>query len=331
MEKLTLSFACADYDRIRALSIGTVKPTGINLIHLGLPVEEIFWRLTKNQEFDVSEMSFSSYLIAKERGLIDYTAIPVFPSRFFRHSCIFVNKHSGIKKPSDLIGKKVGVPEYQMTAALWIRGFLEHDYGVKARDISWFSGGMEQTGRHEKIKLDLPSDITVQPIQEHQTLNNMLEDGEIDAFITARAPSAFLNGSSNIERLFPHYVEVEKEYYLRTGYFPIMHLIVIRNAILEKHPWVANNLITAFEQSKQLVYDEYNQTAALSTSLPWQVNEVERTKSIMGEDFWPYGIEKNISTISAALQYSREQGLTKTEMSIEDLFVTSTLFSKFKI
>jgi len=246
MEKLTLSLACSNYDRIKALSDGTIKPVGINLIHLPLPVEEIFWRLVKYQEFDVSEMSLSSYLIAKERGLLDYTAIPVFPSRIFRHSCLFINNNSGIQSPADLKGKKMGVPEYQMTAALWIRGFLQHDYGVRAQDMYWYTGGLEQPGRHEKIALDLPSNINIQPIPADGTLNKMLAEGQIDALMTARAPSAFMKGTINIQRLFPNYVEIEKDYFLRTSYFPIMHLIVMKNDILTRHPWVACNLMTTF-------------------------------------------------------------------------------------
>lgn len=330
MSELTLSLACWDYDRLRAISDGRIKPVGINLIYLSLPVEEIFWRLTKYQEFDVSEMSLSSYLIAKDRGMLDYTAIPVFPSRFFRHSCIFVNNHSKIEHPTDLKGKKMGVPEYQMTAALWIRGFLEHDYGIKAKDMSWYVGGLEEPGREEKIRLDLPNEISIQSIPVGKTLNNMLEYGEIDALMTARTPSAFFKGSPDISRLFPNYFDTEKEYYKRTGFFPIMHVIVIKNEILKQHPWVSNNLMKVFEQSKQAVYDSYNETGALKTTFPWQVHAFDEVKMLMGDDFWPYGMDKNQSTIEAAIQYSFEQGLTKRKRTIEELFVTST-FHQFKI
>lgn len=330
MSDLTLSLASWDYDRMKAIAEGTIKPVGINLIYLSLPVEEIFWRLTKYQEFDVSEMSLSSYLIAKDRDLLDYTAIPVFPSRFFRHSCVFVNTNANIERPEDLKGKRVGVPEYQMTASLWIRGFLEHDYGVKAKDMSWYSGGLEETGREEKIKLNLPDDISIQAIKPDQTLNSMLESGEIDALMSARTPSGFVKGSPNIKRLFPNYVETEKDYYRRTGFFPIMHVIVVRNEILRKYPWVATNLMTAFEQSKQAVYDSYNETAALKTTFPWQVHVFEEAKELMGEDYWPYGISKNKATIEAAIRYSYEQGLTSRKRSIGELFVAST-FGQFKI
>lgn len=315
---------------MKAIADGTVKPAGINLIYLSLPVEEIFWRLTKFQEFDVSEMSFSSYLIAKDRNLLDYTAIPVFPSRFFRHSCVFVNRHANIERPEDLRGKRMGVPEYQMTASLWIRGFLEHDYGVKARDLKWFTGGLEEKGREEKIKLNLPDDISIEAIGPDQTLNEMLESGEIDALMSARTPSSFGKGSPHITRLFPNYVEVEKDYYRRSGFFPIMHVIVVRNDVLEKHPWVASNLVAAFEKAKQAVYDSYNETAALKTTFPWQVHAHEEAKSLMSEDYWPYGIDKNRDTLEAAIQYSHEQGLTSRKRCLEELFAAST-FGHFKI
>jgi len=275
MSELILSFASGNYDRLRGISDGSVKPTGIQLIHLTFSVEEIFWRLLNHQEFDVSEMSFSSYMIAKERGLLDYTAIPVFPSRTFRHSCIFINENSGIAQPSDLIGKKVGVPEYQMTAALWMRGLLEHDYGVKAENLSWYVGGLEQRGRKEKIQLHLPENISIQSIPPDKTLSQLLEEGQLDAVMSARAPSTFHKPNSPIKRLFPSYAEVEKEYFQRTGIFPIMHVVVIRNEILDKHPWVAQNLMTAFELSKQRIYHELADTGSLFTTLPWQIQAVE--------------------------------------------------------
>lgn len=330
MSRLTLSLACGNYDRMRALADGTVKPEGIDLIYLDLPVEEIFWRLVHHQEFDVSEMSLSSYMIAKARDLIDYTAIPVFPSRFFRHSCVFINKHSGITEPSDLKGKKIGVPEYQMTAALWIRGFLMHDYQVMPHEVEWYVGGLEESGRVEKIDLDLDPNISIQPIPEDNTLNEMIDSGEIDALITARAPSSFLAGSPNVVRLFPNYDEVEKEYYRRTKIFPIMHLVVVRNEILKQHPWVAGNLLKAFELSKKMIFSEYNQTAALKTTIPFQVKTIEETIELMGEDYWPYGIEPNRKTLETAIDYSYEQGMIKRKLTIEELFVSST-FDQYKI
>ncbi|MCY9666810.1 ABC transporter substrate-binding protein [Paenibacillus alginolyticus] len=325
MNKLSLSFACWDYDRVQALIDGSVRPNGIDLTFLKMPVEETFFRMMRHQEFDVSELSASSYLLAKDRGYPNFTAIPVFPSRFFRHSGIYVNAHSGIQKPADLRGKRVGVPEYQLTACVWIRGFLQNEYGVPASDIHWFSGGQETPGRIEKVKLDLPPDIRITPIAPHQTLNQMLEEGELDAFIAPRAPSCFLNGSPNVKRLFEDYASVEKDYFRKTGIFPIMHVVAIRDEVLEKHPWIAANLYQAFVEAKNKVYEGFNQTAALKATLPWLVPEIENTKKLMGDDFWPYGLEKNRTTLEALVQYSYEQGLIKNKLNVEDLFVKSSL------
>lgn len=325
MSKLQLSFGCWDYDRIRALTDGTVQPQGIELNWLNMPVEETFWRMMRHQEFDVSELSLSSFLIACDRGFPKFTAIPVFMSRSFRHSGIYINTQSGIEKPEDLKGKRVGIPEYQLSACVWIRGILQHEYGVAPSDMNWFTGGQEKPGRIEKIKLDLPEDVKIQPIGPEQTLNQMLESGELDALIAPRAPSSFLKGSPNVRRLFTNFEEEEKEYYKRTGIFPIMHVVAIKNDILEKHPWVALNLQKAFVEAKNKVYEGFNQTAALKVTLPWLTSEIERTKELMGDDFWPYGLEKNIKTIEAVLTYSYEQGLIKNKLKIEDLFAKSAL------
>lgn len=325
MSKLKLSFACWDYDRVQALRDGSIQPNGIELNFLNMPVEETFWRMMRHQEFDVSELSASSYLIAKDRGFPKFTAIPVFPSRFFRHSGIYVNVNSGIKEPKDLIGKRIGIPEYQLTACVWIRGFLQHEYDVHPSSVNWLTGGQETPGRIEKIALNLPAEIKIQPIGPEQTLNQMLENGEIDAFIAPRAPSCFLNGSTKVRRLFPDYVSVEKEYFAKTGIFPIMHMIAIRDEILQEHPWVAANLYQAFVAAKNKVYEGFRQTAALKVTLPWINNEFENTKKLMGDDFWPYGLEKNRATLEALVGYSYEQGLIKNKLKAEDLFAKSTL------
>ncbi|RSK53753.1 ABC transporter substrate-binding protein [Bacillus canaveralius] len=325
MSKLSLSFACWDYDRIQALTSGLVQVKGVNLNWLNLPVEETFWRMVRHQEFDVSELSLSSYLIAKDRGYPKFTALPVFMSRFFRHSGIYINVNSGIQSPADLKGKRVGIPEYQLTACLWIRGILHHDFGVHPTDMNWYTGGQETAGRIEKIKLELPPEINIIPINEDQTLNALLESGEIDALIAPRAPSCFLNGSPNVDRLFPDYVSIEKAYYKRTGIFPIMHVVVIKDEILEDHPWVAANLYQAFVEAKQKVYDGFKQTAALKVTMPWFTSEWEKTRELMGEDFWPYGFEKNRTTLEAAVTYSYEQGMIKNKPKIEELFAKSTL------
>src|SRR5258706_3175431 len=275
MSKLRLSFACWDYDRTRALADGTVRPDGIDLTYLSLPVEETFFRMMRSREFDASEMSLSSYTASLNADNPPFIAIPVFPSRFFRHSCIFVSAKSGIRRPEDLKGKRVGVPEYQMTAAVWMRGILSDEYGVKAGDVEHFSGGQEEPGRVDKLKVNVPSRIKISPIGPKQTLSRMLADGEIDAFITARNPSTFSSQPQNVKRLFPDYVEKEKEYFRRTKIFPIMHTVVIRRDVYAKNPWVAQSLYKAFASAKAKAYETYNQTAALPAMLPWLVAHVE--------------------------------------------------------
>lgn len=327
MAKLPLSFACWNYDRVAALVDGTVPVRGVELNPLIMEVEETFWRMMRHQEFDVAELSLSSYLIARDRGKPRFTAIPVFLSRSFRHSGIFVNTHAGIERPEDLRGKRIGIPEYQLTACLWIRGILQHEYGIHPTDVNWFVGGEETPGRVEKVALDLPDDVKISPIDENATLNQMLETGELEAFIGPRSPSSFQNGSPHVQRLFPNYMEEEQRYFERTGIFPIMHVVAVKDEILERHPWVAMNLFQALLAAKEAVYAGFRQTAALKVTLPWLTAEVERTERIMGKDFWPYGIQPNRKTLQAAVDYSYEQGLIKRRLEIEELFATSTLES----
>src|SRR5919106_3797177 len=239
---MRLTLACWDYDRTRALMDGTVVPDGIELVYLNQPVEETFFRMPRYREFDCSEMSLSSYTASLHSDNPPFIAIPVFPSRFFRHSCIFISAKSGIRKPEDLKGKRIGVPEYQMTAPVWIRGIVSDEHGVKVTDVQHLSGGEEEPGRDEKLKLNLPSSIKLRPIGAQQTLSRMLADGELDALVTARAPSTFQREPDKVKRLFPDYVEREKDYYRRTKIFPIMHTVVIRRDVYEKHPWVAQAL-----------------------------------------------------------------------------------------
>jgi 4,5-dihydroxyphthalate decarboxylase len=329
MAKIQLTLACGDYDRTNALALGDVEPEGIELNYLRLPVEETFWRMLRHQEFDAAEMSLSSYLIHRSRN-DDFTAIPVFPSRCFRHSCIFIHAGSGIKQPQDLIGKRVGVPEYQMTAPLWQRALLQHDYGVHPSTIQWYQGGLEQPGREEKERLNLPANIVIQPIRADQTLSHMLEVGEIDALLSARAPSSFASGTGSVQRLFPEFKQTEQEYFHQTGIFPIMHVIVLRKGIVEKYPWAGGSLYKAFCQAKDRLFEQMAQTAALHLSLPWLIAEVEETRRLMGADFWPYGVEANRKTLEAATLYSYEQGLTPRKLAIEELFLPST-FDVFRI
>jgi len=330
MSKLRLSLACWNYDRTRALLEGRIPVEGIELTYLNLPVEETFFRMLRHREFDVAEMSLSSYVMSRFADPPPFIAIPVFPSRFFRHSCIYVNRNSGIREPKDLIGKRVGTPEFQMTAGVWIRGILSDEYQVPVTSVTFFNGGEEQPGRPEKLKLDLPPSIRLEPIPEDKTLSAMLASREIDALYTARMPSTFMQGSGSVKRLFENYPEVEKEYFQRTRIFPIMHTVVIRSDVYEKFPWVAQSLYKAFVLAQREVYQDLYQTAALKFMLPWLIRHVEDTRALMGQDFWPYGVEPNLHVLETFLRYSREQGLSRDQLKPHDLFAKETLES-FKI
>ncbi len=324
MSRLPLTFGCWNYDRTRALADGSVVPDGIDLNYLDMPVEETFFRMLRHGEFDVAELSLSSYTLSRNRDPAPFVAIPVFPSRYFRHSCIFVNAAAGIRAPKDLIGRRVGCPEYQMTAPVWIRGILAEHYGVPVDGVTYVTGGEEQPGRSEKIGLDLPPAIRVERIGPAQTLSQMLRDGEIDALYTARAPSSFRAGDGRVVRLFPDYVAVEREYFRQTGIFPIMHVVAIRRDVYEAHRWIAQSLAKAFGQAQRRTYDDLRETAALKAMLPWLSAHVEEATALMGEDWWPYGLARNRTTLATFLRYSHEQGLARRLLAPEDLFAPET-------
>jgi 4,5-dihydroxyphthalate decarboxylase len=290
-----------------------------------MPVEETFFRMLRHREFDAAEMSLSSYSVSVSKPERPFVAIPVFPSRFFRHSCIYVNANAGIKEPKDLIGKRIGNPEYQMTAPVWIRGILSDHYGVPVDSVTYCTGGEEEPGRSEKIKLDLPPNIRVEPIGENQTLAQMLLDGEIDALYTARMPSSFRTGGGRVKRLFENYVDVERQYYRDTGIFPIMHTVAIKREVYEANRWVAQSLYKAFIEAQRRTYEDLQETAALKTMLPWAGAHVEEAQREMGDDFWPYGLERNRKTLETFLRYHFEQGLSKRLLTPDELFAPEAL------
>jgi len=330
MAKLKMTLACWNYDRTRALQDGRVPVDGVDLTYLNLPVEETFFRMLRYHEFDAAELSLSSYVISLFAESPPFIAIPVFPSRTFRHSCIFVHRASGIREPKDLIGKRVGVPEYQLTAPVWIRGILSDEYGVSAASVSYFTGGQEEAGRVEKIKLSLSPEFRVEPIPPGKTLSKMLEAGEIDALYSPRIPSTLGNGSGNVRRLFEDWGAVEREYFRKTRLFPIMHTVVIRRELYEKHRWVAQSLYKAFVRAQREAYQELQEAAALKCMLPWLIQHVEETRTLMGDDYWPYGLQPNVRTLETFLRYSCEQGLSKRMLTPRELFAPECLES-FKI
>ncbi len=325
MSKLQLTMACWNYDRTRALAEGRVAVDGVDLTYLTLGPEETFFRMLRHREFDVAELSLSSYTLSLFREDRPFIAIPVFPSRSFRHSCIYVHAGSGIREPKDLIGKRVGNPEYQMTAPVWIRGILSDEYGVPVDSVTYWSGGEEQPGRTEKIPLSLPAAIRLQPIRADKTLSHMLETGEIDALYTARAPSSFVNGAGNVRRLFEDYAAVEREYYRKTKIFPPMHIVAVRRDIYEQNRWIAQSLMKAFAAAQREVYSELRETGALMHMLPWLTSHVAETEELMGRDFWPYGYEANLHALRTFLRYHHEQGLSKRLLAPEELFAPESL------
>ena len=330
MAKLRLTMACWDYDRTRALLEDRIPIDGIELNYLNLPVEETFFRMLRQREFDVTEMSLSSYAVSLFRDQPPFIAIPVFPSRFFRHSCIYVHAGSGIREPKDLAGKRIGTPEYQMTAPVWIRGILSDEYGLPVTSPTYLTGGEEEPGRPEKLALSLPPQFRVEAIPSTKTLSQMIDCGEIDALYTARAPSTFTCGSGKVQRLFPDYAAVERAYYLKTKIFPIMHTVVIRREVYEQNRWVAQSLYKALIAAQREIYEDLHETAALKFMLPWLLPHVEETERLMGRNFWPYGLEENEHTLSTFLRYSFEQGLSKRQLTPKELFAPESLES-FKI
>lgn len=330
MSKLDLTLACWDYDRARALADGSVAADGIALNVLELPVEETFFRMLRHREFDAAEMSLSSYAVSLARGDSPFIAIPVFPSRLFRHNGIFIAAASGIREPKDLIGKRIGTPEYQLTAPVWIRGILADEYGVDPASCEYFTGGEEDPGREEKVPLNLPAKFRVRPIPPGKTLSAMLADGEIDAIEAPRVPSTFRTRPDRVKRLFENYIEVERAYFRKTRIFPIMHTVVLRRDLYRAHPWVAQSLAKAFAEAKRRAQENLDVVAAIKTMLPWQIAYVEETKRELGDDWWPYGLEANRHVLDTFLRYHHEQGLSQRRLTPEELFAPET-FEAFKI
>ena len=329
-ENLRLTLACWDYDRTRPIMENRVRFDGIDLTYLNLVVEEIFFRQMRHHEFDVSEMSFSSYLVSRFEASPPFIAIPVFPSRSFRHSGIYIHTHAGIQQPQDLIGKRIGCAEYQLTANVWIRGILNDEYGVAPSGYLTCTGGLEEPGRVEKAGLSLPPGIQTEDIGPNRTLSEMLETGEIDALFSPRAPSSFTRASANVGRLFEDTYAAERDYYERTKIFPIMHLVAIRREVYKENPWVAQSLFKGFVEAQRMAYQDLHETAALKVMLPWLIRHVEDTEEIMGQQFWAYGYQPNGETVNRLLRYHHEQGLSARQLTGEEIFAPETLES-FKI
>jgi 4,5-dihydroxyphthalate decarboxylase len=330
MKRLHVTMAGGRYDRTRALIDGTVRPEGIDLQYIEMPIEEVFWRVLRYAEFDVAECSLAYYMITKARGGPDFIAIPLFPSRCFRHGFVFVNRKSGINKPQDLRGKIMGVPEYSMTAALWLRGLFEHDYGVPPGAMRWRTGGIEQPNRADRMEVRVDADVEIQMIPDGKSLNGMLETGEIDAMMSPRIPSSYRRRHRDIARLFPSYKKDEQDYYARMRMIPIMHTVVIKRDLYEREPWIAQSLVKAFRESTQRCYEMMMDVNALPYSLPWYLPALEETLEVFGDDFFPEGLDANWPAVEQLMRYAKEQGLIDRMFSPEELFAPNTL-TEFRI
>ncbi|SFB68445.1 4,5-dihydroxyphthalate decarboxylase [Polaromonas sp. OV174] len=325
MKKLEISLSCGNYDRTQAIFDGRAPIEGCEVNAVSLEPEEAFHRAFRYGEFDVTEISMSSHMMTTARGDSQYVAIPAFLSRVFRQSGIYVRTDRGINTPQDLRGKTIGVPEYQITANVWIRGILNDEYGVKPSDIKWVRGGIEEPGRGERAPIDLDPAISLVQIPDDKTLSDMLEAGEIDGYIGARAPSCFLRGAPNVGRLFDNYIEAEKDYFRRTRIFPIMHMVGIRRTLVEQHPWLAVSVYKAFLKAKALAVKELDELCHLAVTLPWMVHHHNEAKALMGSDYWPYGLDANRHVIETFSRYHFEQGLSKRKVAPEELFAASAL------
>jgi 4,5-dihydroxyphthalate decarboxylase len=324
MRKLPLTLAVCDYDRTKPLFSGRVQIDGCDVVTLALEGEAMFHRAFKFHEFDIAELSMSSHTATVSRGQNAYVGIPAFVSRVFRHSGIYIRTDRGIQKPEDLRGRTVGVPEYQITANVWIRGMLLDEYGVKPEEIKWRRGGIEEPGRDERSPISLPASIDLKQIPDDKTLSGMLESGELDAVIGARAPSCFDRGAPNVGRLFPEFKALEQDYFRRTGFFPIMHLIGIRKTLVEQYPWLPVTVYNAFVAAKNVAVKDLNEVGQLMVHLPWVVDHFQETRRIMGEDYWPYGFNENLKNLEAFTRYHHDQHLSVRKVAPEELFAPST-------
>ena len=328
MSKLNLSVAIGDYDRNRPLIDGAVEIDGVDPVFMKLSPEEIFFRAFRAQEFDICELSLSSSTVKTAQGNFPYVGVPAFLSRAFRHTSIYV-RTDRIKKPEDLKGKRIGLPEYQLTAMVWARALLEDDYGVKPSDIIWVRGGIEAPGRPEKIKLTLPTDVKLESVPEGETISAMLAAGEIDGFMAPRAPS-LPKDTANVGWLFPDPVASAKEYYKRTKIFPIMHIVGVRRTLAEAHPWLPGAVFKAFEQSKAKALAHLDETSATKVTLPFVEERLQEARRLMGSDFWSYGVEANRHVLETFFKHHHAQGLSSRLVTPEDLFHPGTMES-FKL
>ncbi len=329
MADLVLTFAASDYDHIRDFTKGDIRAEGIDLRYLNLQIEETFYRFIRFREWDVSEMSFGKYISLVSQNDDSVVAIPVFPSRVFRQSSLFVRSGSELKDASDLRGMRVGIPEWAQTASIYTRGWLAHDVGVPLDQIEWIQAGVNEPGRQEKVKLDLPAGVSYVS-RPDRSLTELLLSGEIDCVMSAHPPAPFEEGDGSIVHLYPDYRKIEEQYYRDTGIFPIMHVIAIRGDVFRQNRWIAMNLFKAFDAAKNRAMHRIQEMTATRVPMAWCYESALEARALFGEDFFPYGIEPNRTTLEAFLQYGFEQGVCHRQVSVEELFPEEVL-SEFRV
>jgi 4,5-dihydroxyphthalate decarboxylase len=325
MSDLRLSVAVGDYDRTRPLIDGDVRIDGVDAAYLRLSPEEVFFRAFRNAEFDICELSLSSFTVSLARGDAAYVGIPVFPSRAFRHTSIYVRADRNIEVPADLKGRRVGTPEYQLTACVWARALLEDEYGVTPADIEWVRGGFEEPGRKEKIDLELPEGVRLTSAPDSRSLSAMLADGEIDAMIGPRMPASFHDKDAKVRWLFADPIAAASDYYRRSNIFPIMHLIGVRKDLVDRHRWLPATVFKAFAAAKAVCAARLADTSATKVMLPFVEEQLHYARQLMGHDFWSYGFAENRHVLEAFLRHHHRQGLSKRPVSPEEIFHPSTL------
>jgi 4,5-dihydroxyphthalate decarboxylase len=324
MSDLELTVACSEYDHVRDFASGRVKAEGIDARFLIFDVEEIFYRFLNFREWHVGELSFGKYVSMKSQDDTSITSIPVFPSRVFRLSSIYVRSDTKMTKVEDLSGKKIGVPEWAQTAAVYSRGYLVHEAGVPLNSVKWFQAGVNQPGRAEKVKLKLPAGVSLTPVPT-KSLEHLLLDGDIDAMMSAHAPDRFVAGDPRIVRLVPDYQPLEEAHFRKTGILPIMHTIAVKQDVADKHPWALENLFKAFEEAKNRSVERVKEITASRVPILWSPVHVQRTMDMFEGDYWPYGVDPNRKTLEAFLLYAYEQGVCHRHMSPEELFPKNVL------
>jgi 4,5-dihydroxyphthalate decarboxylase len=330
VSKLKLSVAMGNYDRTRPLVDNDVQMDGADPVYMLLSPEEMFFRAFRDVAFDISELSLSSFTVKQAAGTNPYVGVPVFPSRAFRHTSIYIRTDRGIASPADLKGRRIGTPEYQLTACVWARALLHEEYGVKPSDITWVRGGMEDPGRPEKIPLQLPADVRLENAPADTTLSELLERGAIDGIIGPRAPSGFERGDPRIAWLFSDPAQTAAEYFRKTRIFPIMHVLGIRRELAQEHPWLPMAVFKAFAEAKSVALARLVDTSACKVTLPFVEEQLRGARALMGADFWSYGVAPNRHVLDHFLHHHHAQGLSRRRLQVEELFHPST-FESYKI